>query len=79
MDRTLEDFLSVDVVIAHPASKILRGRAGRTPGASADVLEADKRYSHSVGGARRFRFAPFAVETYGRLGCSAGGGALCMD
>jgi hypothetical protein len=64
--RTLEDFLSVDVVIAHPASKTFRGRAGRTPGAAADVLEANKCYPHSAGG-NRCRFAPFAVETYGRL------------
>ena len=27
--------------------------------------------SHAAGGTRRYRFVPFAIETYGRLACAA--------
>ena len=68
---TLEDVLNVDVVITHPASKTLRGRSSRTPGAAARVAEENKRRHHAAGGTRGYRFVPFAVETYGRLGNAA--------
>ena len=68
---TLEDCLNVDVVITHPASRTLRGRASRTPGAAARVAEENKRRSHAAGGTRGYRFVPFAIETYGRLGRAA--------
>jgi hypothetical protein len=68
---TLEDVLNVDVVITHPASKTLRGRASKTPGAAARVAEENKRRSHAAGGTRGYRFVPFAMETYGRLGTAA--------
>ena len=64
---TLKACLNVDVVITHPATGILRGRASRTPGAAARVAE-DKRRSHAAGGAMGYRFVSFAIETYGRLG-----------
>ena len=67
---TLEDCLNVDVVITHPASRTLRGRASRTPGA-ARVAEQNKGRSHAAGGTRGYRFVPFAIQTYGRLGRAA--------
>ena len=68
---TLKACLNVDVVITHPATGILRGRASRTPGAAARVAEDNKRRSHAAGGTRGYRFVPFAIETYGRLGRAA--------
>jgi hypothetical protein len=70
---TLDDVLNVDVVIAHPASKTLRGRASRTPGAAERVAEDNKRRHHAAGGSRGYRFAPCAIEIYGRLGHAAVG------
>ena len=63
----LEDCMNVDVVITHPASETLRGRASTTLGAAVRVAEENKRRSHAVGGTRGCRFVPFAIETYGRL------------
>ena len=64
----LEDCLNVDVVITHPASTTLRGRACRTPGVAARVAEESKRRSHAAGGTRGCRFVPSAIETYWRSG-----------
>ena len=68
---TLEDCLNVDVVITHPASRTLCGRASRTPGAAAPVAEENKRRIHAAGGTRGYRVVPFAIEAYGRLGRAA--------
>jgi hypothetical protein len=68
---TLDDVLNIDVVITHPASRTLRSRASKEPGAAARVAEENKRRDHASGGTRGYNFVPFAVETYGRLGHSA--------
>ena len=52
------------VFSTHPASRTLRGRASRTPGAGAHVAEEYKRRSHAAGGTRGYRFVPFEIETY---------------
>ena len=71
LDSALEDCTNVDVVATHPANRTLRGRASRTPGAVARVAEQNQRRSHAAGGTRGYRFVPFAIETYGRLGRAA--------
>ena len=55
----------------HTHTQTLRGRASRTPGAAARVVEENKQRSHAAGGTRGYRFVPLAIETYGRLGCAA--------
>ena len=60
-----------DSVSTHPASRALRGRASRTPGAAARVAEENKWRSHAAGGTRGYRFVPFAIAKYGRLGHAA--------
>ena len=38
---------------------------------AARVAEESKRRSHAAGGTRGYRFVPFTIETYGRLGRAA--------
>ena len=38
---------------------------------AARVAEENKRRSHAAGGTKGYRFVPFAIETYGRLGRAA--------
>ena len=47
------------------------GHTSRSPGAAARVAEENKRRSHAAEGTRGYRFVPFAIETYGRLGRAA--------
>ena len=68
---TVDDVLNVDVVVTRPASKTHRCAASRTPGAAAQVAERNKRRLHAHGGTRGFKFVPFAMETYARLGNAA--------
>ena len=43
---------------------------GRIPRYTA-LCRGHKRGSHAAGGTRGYRFVPFAIETYGRLGRAA--------
>jgi hypothetical protein len=68
---TLDDLVNVDITVTHPASATMRGRASKVPGAAAKAAEDSKHRSHARDGTSGYRFVPFAVESYGRLGSEA--------
>jgi hypothetical protein len=65
---TLDDLVDVDICITHPGCETYRAAAAKQPGATAAKAEARKRKDHEKEGAKGFSFAPFCIESYGRLG-----------
>lgn len=68
---TLEDLLNVDIAVTHPAMQTVRAKASKTPGAAAEERAKAKRRYHEKNGTPGYRFVPFVVESYGRLGKDA--------
>jgi hypothetical protein len=65
---TLDKLVDVDICITHPGCDTYRAAAAKQPGATAAKAEARKRKDHEKEGAKGFSFAPFCIESDGRLG-----------
>jgi hypothetical protein len=67
----MEDLLSVNVSVTHPAMHTVRAKASKTPDAAAEERDKAKKRYHEKNGTPGYSFVPFSVETYGRLGKDA--------
>lgn len=65
------DCLNVDIAVTHPAKSGTRAKASKEAGAAAAEKEKSKIRDHETNGTPGYRFVPFIVETYGRLGTQA--------
>jgi hypothetical protein len=58
---TMEDLLSVNVSVTHPAMHTDRAKASKTPDAAAEERDKAKKRCHEKNGTPGYSFAPFSV------------------
>jgi hypothetical protein len=68
---TLDDLVDIHITVTLAASATMRSRASMVPGAAAKAEEANKHFVHARDGTSGYRFVPFAVDSYVRLGSEA--------
>jgi hypothetical protein len=67
----LDDLLMVDISCMHPAGVIMRTKASKQRADAVVAREQAKRRDHAKDGTPGYTFAPFSIESYGRLGPEA--------